>query len=58
MLSVEIVSPNRRLFQYIKEFTKSEKLRACIAPNMTNLISLLDKNGKSAAYTGGDIHDI
>ena len=45
MLSGEIV-----LFQYMKALTKSEKLKAFIAPKMTDLITFLDKNGKSAAY--------
>ena len=58
MLSGEIVSPTRLLFQYMKALTKSEKLRAFIAPNMTDIITFLDNNGKSAVYTGGDIHGI
>ena len=58
MLSGEIVSPTRILFQYMKALIKSEKLRAFIAPNMTYFITFLDKNGKSAVYTGGDIHSI
>ena len=51
MLSRDIVSPTRLLFQYMKALTKSEKLRAFIAPDMTDLITFLDKNGKSAVYT-------
>ena len=58
MLSGEIVSPTRLLFQYMKALTKSEKLRAFIAPKMTDLITLLDDNGKYDVYTGGDIHGI
>ena len=58
MLSGEIISPTRLLFHYIKALTKSEKLRAFIAPNMTDIITFLDNNGKSAVYTGGDIHGI
>ena len=58
MLYGEIVSPTRLLFQYMKALTKSEKLKAFIAPNMTDLITFLDNNGKSAVYTGGDIHGI
>ena len=58
MLSGEIVSPTRLIFQYMKALTKSEKLRTIIAPKMTDLINFLDKNNKSAAYTGGDIHVI
>ena len=42
----------------MKALPKSEKLRAFIAPKMIGLIAFLDKNGKSAAYKGGDIHCI
>ena len=52
MLTGEIVSPNRPLFQYMKAFTKSENLKAFIVPKMTDLITFLEKNGKSAVYEG------
>ena len=42
----------------MKALTKSEKLKAFIAPKMTDLITFPDKNGKSAVYEGGDIHGI
>ena len=58
MLSVEIVPPTRLLFQYTKALTKSEKLRTFIAPNMTDIITFLDKNGKSVVYMGGEIQGI
>ena len=58
MLSGEIVSPTRLLFKYMKALAMSEKLRAFIAPKMTDLIAFLDKNGKSDVYEGGDIHGI
>ena len=58
MFSGEIVSPTILLFQYMKVLTKSEKLKAFIAPKMIDLIAFLDKNGKSAVYEGGDIHGI
>ena len=58
MLSGEIVSPTRLLFKYMKALAMSDKLRAFIAPKMTDLIAFLDKNGKSAVYEGGDIHGI
>ena len=58
MLTGEIVSPTRLLFQYMKALTKSEKLKAFIAPKMTDLITFLDKNGKSNIYEGRDIHVI
>ena len=56
MLSGGIVSPTRLLFQYMKALTKSEKIRSFIAPKMTDLITFLDSNDKSAVYEGGDIH--
>ena len=58
ILSGEIVSPTRLLFQYMKALSKSDKLRAFIVPKMTDLITFLDNNGKSAVYTGGDIDGI
>ena len=58
MLSGEIVSPTRLLIQYMKSLTKSERLKAFIDPKMTDLITFIDKNGKSAVYYGGDIHGI
>ena len=58
MLSGEIVSPTILLLHYTKALTKSEKIRAFIAPKMTYLITFLDNNGKYAVYIGGDIHDI
>ena len=58
MLSGEIVSPTIFFFQYTKALTKSEKLRAFIAPKTTDLITFLDNNVKSAVYMGGNIHGI
>ena len=58
MLSGVIVFPTRLLLQYTKEFTKSDKLRAFIAPKMKDLISFLNNNEKYAFYTGGDINVI
>ena len=58
ILSGEIVSPTRLPLHYMKALTKSEKLGSFIAPKMTSLITFLDNNGKSAVYTGGDIHGI
>ena len=51
ILSVEIVSPTRLLFQYVKALKNIEKLRAFIAQKMTDLITLPGKNGKYAVYT-------
>ena len=58
MLSREIVSPTILLFHYMKELSRSDKLRASVAPNMTDIITFLDNNVKYAVYTGGDIHGI
>ena len=57
-LSVETVSPTRLLFQYIKTFSESNKIKASIVPKMTDLITLLDNNVKSAFYTEGNIHGL
>ena len=58
MLSGEIISPTRLLFQYMKTLWKSDKPRYFIAPNMIDLIKLPYNNGKYAVYTGGNIHGI
>ena len=58
MLPVEIVSPTRLLFHYTKALSKSDKLRVFIYPNMTDLTTFLDNNGKYAIYKGGDINII
>ena len=58
MLSGEIISPTRPLFQYMKAFSKSNKLIAFIVPKMKYLITFLDNNRKSAVYTGGYINGI
>ena len=42
----------------MKALTNSEKLKSFIAPNMTDLITFLDKNGKYSVYEGGYIHGI
>ena len=58
MISREIISPTRLLFQYVNALSKSDKFKAFIAPNMTYLIRLLDNNRKYVIYTGRDIHGI
>ena len=58
MLSGEIFSPTRLLLQYMKALTKSEKVKAFIAPKMTDLVTFIDNKVKSAVYDGGDIHGI
>ena len=44
------------MFQYIKAFSNSEKLKVFISPKMTDIITFLDNNEKSAVYNGGNIH--
>ena len=58
ILSGETVSPTRPIFQYMKSLLKIDKLKEFIAPNMTYLITLLENNGNSVVYTGGNIHGI
>ena len=58
ILSGEFVSPTILLFQCMKALSKSDKHRYYIAPKMTDHIKLIDNNGKSDFYTGGDIHGI
>ena len=43
ILSGEIVSPTRLLLQYMRELSKSDKVRDFIAPNITDIITLLKK---------------
>ena len=42
----------------MKALSKSEKTKEFIAPNMTDIITFLDNNGKSAVYIGGNIRGI
>ena len=58
ILSGEIFSAKRLIFHYMKALSNSDYLGAYIAPKMIDLITFLDNNGKSAIYTGGDIHGI
>ena len=58
VLSGETVSPTRLLFQYMKAFSNSNKLKSFIAPNMIYLITFLDNNGNSAVYTGVNVHGL
>ena len=58
MLSGEILSPTRLIFQCIKAFSRSDKLRSFIMLKMTDIITLLYNNGKSAVCIGGDIYGI
>ena len=40
----------------MEALSKSDKIKALIVPNMTDLITSLDNNGKSAIYKGVNIH--
>ena len=40
----------------MKYLSKSDKLKSFIAPNMTDLVKLLDNNKKSDVYTWGNIN--
>ena len=41
----------------MKEFSKREKLKAFSAPNMKDIITFIENNGKSAVYTGETFMD-
>ena len=58
ILSGEPVSPKRLIFQHMKSFSKSNKTKATIVPNMTDFITLLENNRKYAVYTGENIHGL
>ena len=58
ILSGETISPTRLIFQYMKTLSNSENLKNLIAHNITYLVTLLDNNRKSAAYTGGNINGL
>ena len=58
MLSEDIDSPTRLIFQYMKALSKSDKLRSFIALKMKDIIKFLDNNIKPGVYTGVDIHGI
>ena len=55
ILYKETFSPTRLIFWYIQTLSKSDKLKAFIAPKITYLATFLDNNVKSAVYTGGNI---
>ena len=42
----------------MRSFSKSDKVKAFIAPKMTYLITFLDKNVISDVYTGVNIHGL
>ena len=42
----------------MKAWSKRDKLKSCIAPKMTYLITFLDNNRKYAVYTGVNIHEL
>ena len=48
ILSGENKSPKRLIFLYMKEFSKKNKLKSLLEPNMIDLITFLDNNIKYA----------
>ena len=54
----ENVSPTILLFQYMKAFSNSNKLKAFITPKMKDIIAFLENNGKLDVYAGGNIHGL
>ena len=42
----------------MKTLKKGDKLKAFIEPNMKDIITFIENNGKSAVYEGGDINGI
>ena len=54
----EIVSPTIFLFHYMKELSKIDKTKTFIVPKMTDLPTLIGKNGKLSVYTEGNFHGI
>ena len=58
IVSGETVSSTRLLFQYIKPFSKSEKLKSLFATNIIDLITFLENNSKYDVCIGGNMHGI
>ena len=58
ILSGETVSSTTTLFQYMREFSNRNKIKALFELNMTDIITLLENNGKLDVYTGGNIHGL
>ena len=58
ILSGETLSPTRFLFQSMKVFLKSKKIKALILPNMRDLFTFPDNNERSDVYTGEIIHGL
>ena len=52
ILSEENLSPKRLLFQYMKMLSKSDKLKAFIAPLITYLITFPANNGNLLSTQG------
>ena len=42
----------------MKALSKSDKLKAFIVPNITDLNTFLDNNGKLDVYTGENVHGL
>ena len=58
ILSRETVYPKIILFQYTKALSKSDKIKSFITPNITDIITFRDNNGKLYVYTGEYIHGL
>ena len=58
MLSGEIVFSTILIFQYMKSFSNSDKLKSCIALRMKDLVIFPDNNRKLAIYPGGNINGL
>ena len=58
ILSIETVYHTRLLFQYTKSLSNSNKIKAFIAPKMTDTVKLPENNGKPAVYTGVNINGL
>ena len=58
MFSGETVSSPGLLSEYTVALSKIDKIKAFIVPNMIDLITYLDNNGKYAVYTEGYINGI
>ena len=48
----------RLLFQYTKELTQCDSFNDFIEPNMMDIVTYIDHNGKEASYAGSDIYYI
>ena len=57
-LSVETVSHKRILFQYMKVLSKSNTLKAFVAPNITDIVTFVYNNITLDIYKRVNIHGV